>query len=870
MGFGFRDKMMIGVGLTFLLLNVTLIPIVFTGAVSGAVEENFETFPMDSACGEDGDCSTIEADWATSTSRRDYYAWDITNLDDVIGDGDTPEYQKMGPFTYEITSKKTLISHDEDAGEMTYNLVKSFECASDSPTPCDTEISQLNIQFRPQIIGATGTAINGIMDLTKIGFSSGMMNQDLNTTQAGIATANYITSITNVGGGMGYGAYGSAALGTAEMMGKVSVSVPNLLDGNPLGAPDWSDGIDDALYSTFHPLDPEFNISLRDPAGPVAFMGLGTPEILVSTIMADPANSTTVLRATAYGYLAMMMIDTDGDEVEDTLVPDYPQTLIRDWSLYVLTGSEFAENGGGSDFTDSDDIADRLENLLDVEFDDVDCLNLMMNGDGTDTPLGLLSENAGGTGFGLSAFLAMDAATAMGTFGLDLDQYTALVTWAGGWATSTTSMQMALLGGTGTINAGEFVNTTFGAEDPINGGYLDRSLNLGGMWETMYGLPAVELTPEQSANVLYGPLGLTTRTGATLFLYGELSGQTPPIDLATMQTEAPVEWNSDTIAGLYGIYPYAASALQTLVVGAIFGDFVGDYLIDSFGTSPYLTQSVNNWLFGWHDPVSAYLESGDPTNTNVGWASLETNETYYGSNGVANGDGTNYTVCTGENPACDKGEMIEEDGSNQLSWRNDAMAAATFGIITPEDLTGTTGGFLTGDGDKVDVSGYAITDVTCDGTDSVKGIPVDVCTASVKPTERLIQAKLLKTFTLLDATPSALPVYLGSEIEVKSEQLSGLIIAGGSTTTFYLDTRDGNDMATAPEQSDLVPVFQIESASMIGDDDAAQMESSIVQNQNYFSFWTNFDNGMDFIPLFLWIFGLVLLISPALMVLFEE
>ena len=33
---------------------------------------------------------------------------------------------------------------------------------------------------------------------------------------------------------------------------------------------------------------------------------------------------------------------------------------------------------------------------------------------------GSLFENAGGTGFGLSAFLAMDAATAMVTFGLDL------------------------------------------------------------------------------------------------------------------------------------------------------------------------------------------------------------------------------------------------------------------------------------------------------------------------------------------------------------------------------------------------------------------------------------------------------------------
>jgi hypothetical protein len=862
MEFDLRAKVLIGIGLVILLLSLTLLPFVFTGAVPGAVEEKFKTYPLDSACGEYGDCDSVEGDWEISTSRRDYYAWDVTNLADVMDDGAMPTYRKMGPFTYEIRTLRTLIEHDDDAGELTYNVLKSYECAADSLVPCDTEISQLNIQFRPQIIGATGTAFNGIMELTKIGFSSGMMNQDLNTTQAGIATAASLSSMTDTVGGSGIGYAGYAALSTAEGLGQVSVQLPNALDGNILPAANFSEGLDTTLYSSVHPLDSEFNISLLNPSGPVAFLGLGTPEILVSTIEADPENSITVQRATAYGYLAMMMIDTNGDEIEDTSVPDYAQTLVRDWSLFVLTGSLFQENGGGSDFTDSDDIADRLENLLDIDFSNMDCLNLMMNGDGTDTPLGLLAQNAGGTGFGLAAFLKMDAPTAMATFNLDAAQYTAISTWASGWATSSTSIQMALLGGSGTLSAGQFVNTSFGAEDPINGGYLELSMNLGGMWETIYALPAISLTPEQSAEVLYGPLGLASRTGATLFLYGELSGQTPPVDLATFEPAAPTAWTTETIAEAYGIDLNAASALRTLVMGPIFGDFVEDFLIDNFGATPYLTQSVNNWLFGWHDPVSAYLASGDATNMSAGWASLESNATYYGSNGVANGDGTNYTICTGESSSCDKGEALREDGSSQLSWRNDEMYSATLGIITPEDISGTTGGFITGDGDKVDVSGYAIVDLSCDGTGTVKGIPVDVCTASVEPTSRSIQANLLKTFTLLDATPSALPIYLGSEIEVKSEQLSGLIIAGESTTIFYLDSRAGNDMATAPTMNDLKPVFQIESGSVIGDADAEQMESAIVQNQNHFTYWMNFDTGFDVIPLLLFITGLVLLISP--------
>ena len=103
MVFSLRGKVVIGLGLTLLLLNLTLIPIVFTGAVPDAVEERFETYPLDSACGEDGDCSTVEADWATSTAQRDYYAWDITNVDDVMATGATPTYQKMGPFTYDLS-----------------------------------------------------------------------------------------------------------------------------------------------------------------------------------------------------------------------------------------------------------------------------------------------------------------------------------------------------------------------------------------------------------------------------------------------------------------------------------------------------------------------------------------------------------------------------------------------------------------------------------------------------------------------------------------------------------------------------------------------------------------------------------------------
>ena len=853
-----RSKFLLGVGIAVLLLNLTLLPIVFTGAVPGAVADKFETYPLDSICGEDGDCDSVEDGWATSTSTRDYYAWDLTNADDVLESQVPPIYQKKGPYTYQITSQKTLLEHDANKGELTYNTVNSFECSTMSKYSCDEQLTQLNIQFRPQVIGATGSAFKGIMDLTKIGFANGMMNQDLNTTQAGIATTDHIASMTDTIGGAGFGSYGYMALGAAETAGEVSVILPNTLDGNVLPIANFLEGLDSALYSSEHPSDSEFNISLLDNLGPVAFMSMGAPETLLSTLEADPVNSITLKRAAAYGYLATEMVDTNDDGEEDAEMPDYAQTLVRDWSLYIAIGLEFQSNGGGSPFTDSEDIANRLENLLGVDFSNVDCLNLMMNGNNGSTPLGLLAKNSAETGFGLSAFLKMNSTTAMSTFGLSDIQYEAIAVWSEGWATSTTSIQMALLGGSGTLNAGQFVNSSFGNENPIFGGYLKYSLNQGGDWSSENSLSAISLTPEQSSNILYGPLGLTTSSGAMLFLYGELSGKVPPGYLTTTQLETDA-WGVDVIASAYDIDTNSAAALQSLLIDSIFGEFVEDFLIGTFTTTPYLTQSVNSWLLGWHDPVSAYLASGNSSDMSVGWASLESNKTYFASNGVANGDGTNYTICSGETSFCEKGELLKQDGSQQLSWRNDRMSEATLGLLTPEGIAGATGGFITGEGDKVDVSGYVIADLTCTDKDVLKGIPVDICSTSVKATERSIQANLLKTFTLLDAMPSALPIYLGSDIEVMSEQLSGLIIAGESTSTFYLDSRQGNQMQSKPTVGDLIPIFEIQSSSVIGDEDAKKMESAIIQNQNHFTYWMNFDTLLDFIPLTMWLVAIGLI-----------
>ena len=75
-------------------------------------------------------------------------------------------------------------------------------------------------------------------------------------------------------------------------------------------------------------------------------------------------------------------------------------------------------------------------------------------------------------------------------------------------------------------------------------------------------LSAISLTAEQSANILYGPLGLTTSSGALLFLYGELSGKVAPGYVSGTQSETE-PWGVDVIASAYDIDTNSAAALQS-------------------------------------------------------------------------------------------------------------------------------------------------------------------------------------------------------------------------------------------------------------------------------------------------------------------
>ena len=104
-------------GIVLILLNVAALAPMATGAVEGAVEDNFASFSKDSACA-DADCTEAEEDWAVSTASRDFYGYSITNVADVMATGAEPTYEKIGPVTYDITLRQHCRRTDLQLGQV--------------------------------------------------------------------------------------------------------------------------------------------------------------------------------------------------------------------------------------------------------------------------------------------------------------------------------------------------------------------------------------------------------------------------------------------------------------------------------------------------------------------------------------------------------------------------------------------------------------------------------------------------------------------------------------------------------------------------------------------------------------------------------
>ncbi len=863
-----KNMVFIVVGVMLAGFNVAVVGTVATGAVDGAVQSAFQTYTKDTICAND-DCSEVNDDWATSTSERSYYAWNLTNYDEIQNNPTaTPEFEQVGPVVYEITAERTLVEHDSEEGTISYTEVKTYSWAGG--TPSDTEITNLNILFEPQRVGATSTFIGILTSMTQAGFAAGMIENDLEVGVPSQRTANDLdstlddlaTSLSNeqiASESMAMQAYATwNATSEASAIYNMTLINGSEPTANTWSEPDFSDGLEFAFRQAVDPGDSSVEISLDSKWGPAVFMGLGSPGSSVSDLMYNPDDNPSMVRANLFGYLAM----------QDETTPDFAETFARDQAMYALVGASFASNGGGDAnwADDMNEVEDRFYEVSGSRISNHDSLYDILWGMDNGTPRGILVSDSGGLMWGIGLILSTaleNPFAVMLDYNIGISDVALVGEYGGNWLLGNTDHPLILNGGSGTLNATEYLYTQFAGPDPLTGYFASASLNVAGMWGSFigntYGVSGedVILNYSQVDNILYGPMGLTT-DAVVGFLYGETTGHTLPVNPTTLIPEnggVELEWNTELVSQLYDIDENSAAALRYFVHKLMFNTQIPNLLGSMFGeeatgypgATKWVSHTVDQWLFGWRDPLMAQLE-GSPTNLAYGWQSLETNKTYFGSvsehapNGVSTGSGTLYKVCSGENPNCDTGETLEQDGSTYLPWRTPEMEDSTYGVITNESLVGTSGGFITGEGDLLNLGDYAICSPLQQADSDHLGLLTETWTCHIDGNERLIQGKLINSHSALDIFPGAVPIYFGGDVELKVQPTARIIVAGASESYFYIDLRTMEQQASsAPKMNDMQVIFKIDSGAGADAETVELMQSQIVDNQKQLTYWTNFD-----------------------------
>ena len=598
-------------------------------------------------------------------------------------------------------------------------------------------------------------------------------------------------------------------------------------------------------------------IALTCDIGPMLVAGMGAPD----------GGVVTQTRAALYGYADA------GDDM-----------AAIDLAVFALAGNTFLAHGGGADLTQVTDLRQRLNEVSGVDITNPDVLNGVIFGTpDAEIPNGLLSvsDYSGIPLNGIALFLLGaqgDLFGTMTTYGIGLTQLLGLSDYAGEWigmVGTPTEFEMILAGGQGTMSADDWWQISFGSEEPIAGGYIPIGLNRAEFQGT------IDMDVAKVQEILYTSPYALTSDFASIFMYGELSGSTLPAEEGAETTD----WNDAYVAGLYDISESDAAAVRSWVADFMFDQVIGALLGFQYGGSAYITQPVDNWLFGWRDIIVADVVYGEPDNMALGWVSLETNETYFGSDSVTTGDYDVYVASTeGDNMGqrllqgyinsdgngfCDfklnsDGTMADADSSGMypceegelygftehLPWRAPHRETSTLGLLSAHVgnentvVAGAVGGVADSDDPfRVNLVGYAMAESVPGDMETYKGIEMRAHTVNLDPSQNQIQAKLIGSASFVDVLPGALPVYFGSNVDIKVEPVTQVAMYGKSVSMFHLDLR-GPGMLNPEMGVDTHPVFEIHTFSEIADEDAETFQCRVLDNMEPM-YWTDFGGSGD-------------------------
>jgi len=842
--------------------------------VAGQVEAGVQDVVADGYDGYDDDgnenyTADYDDEWLVSTSERVYFAYSLDNPDGVDA-GEAHEFTKMGPFIYEVTTTREILDFDYDAGEITYSEYDSFEwcenCTwiddngdSHNSVPGSTNITQVNILWNTQRIAGISTGITYGEVFAKAGFANNMIANDLQNRAPSIWAAESIEGMVSGFEAQlqqaGYNQSAAAAIAPPAIL-DVAYDSWNSSSGMGVMDPDFSLSADSILHTAVDP-STGICIALTCEIGPMLIAGMG-----------EPSETVTPMRAALLGYGST-------DPVELTHM---------DWAVYALAGQEFLSAGGMADLTQVDNLRERLDEVSGVDISNPDVLNGVIFGTpDAEIPNGLLSisDYSGIPLNGIALFLLGaqgDLFGTMTTYGIGLTQLLGLSDYGGEWiglVGTPTEFEMILAGGQGTMNADDWWQISFGSEEPIAGGYIPIGLNRAEFEG------AIDMDVAKVQEILYTSPYALTSDFASIFMYGELSGSTLPAE----EGGATTDWNDAYVAGLYDISEADAAAVRSWVADFMFDQVIGALLGFQYGGSAYITQPVDNWLFGWRDIIVADVVYEQPDNMALGWVSLETNETYFGSDSVTTGDYDVYVASTeGDDMGqrlrqgyinsdgdghCDfklnsDGTMADADSSGMypceegelygftehLPWRAPHRETSTLGLLSAHVgndntvVAGAVGGVADSDDSfRVNLVGYAMAESVPGDMETYKGIEMRAHTVSLDPSQNQIQAKLIGSASFVDVLPGALPVYFGSNVDIKVEPVTQVAMYGKSVSMFHLDLR-GPGMLNPEMGVDTHPVFEIHTFSEIADEDAETFQCRVLDNMEPM-YWTDFGGSGD-------------------------
>ena len=842
-----NGKIALSVGVILLLLNVG---VGVSGVLDGVIEGNVETAVKDGYDGLDDDgnrdyTADFDDEWMNASSTKAYYANSISNLEEVLAGTSAPTYERVGPFIYYENTTREVIEYDYEEGSITYSGYETFEWCEDctwegeKSVSGDTVVNQINILWNTQRIAGMGSGIEYGEIFAKAMFAAQMIEFDLSNRAPSMWASDEIAAMASAAGGGKFGNM-SAELAMAAAAYSDPTGQTNL----------WtvSDDHDLApIKSAFYTANDGYGncIALTCDIGPVLIAGMGAP-----------SDTVTPTRAALLGYS------------DWTSAPE--DTAALDWAIYSMAATKFVEHGGGAEInSQTPQLKERLNEVSGLLIPDPGTLdNLLFN-----ESVGLLTTfEVGGIplpGMVVGLLLPLQSGDyfgAMTTYNLDLLKIASLADyvepWVGlGLTGEPSEFELILTGSAGTMVSNEWWLTAFGDYDPLGGTYIPIGLNRDGF------AGMADLTMEKSDFILNDPaIGLKSSFPGQ-FMYGELSGMSLPDSEGVAHT-----WDDAYVANLYGISEQEASALRDWVSNFYFDTVMPVLLNFVTGNTPYYSMPISNWLYGWDDAVSAYFGFWS-------WNSLETNATYYGSDGISTGDWSVYKMSTrgdtlGQRMAqgyinsdgdglCDydydsNGDFIGydipcEDGqvygmTEHLTWRAPHREEAASGLLSAHagnddtSLMGTVGSLASpNEPFNLNVAGYAIATSEVGSTTNYKGIEMVDHTVKLDPSSAQIQGKLIGSASYVDVIPGALPVYLEADIDLKVEPITTAIMYGKVKVTFHLDTRGPGNLN--PDLSDnsteSMPVFEIHTFSEIGDDDADSFKASVTDNMGAFG-WTNF------------------------------